>query len=361
VRILQVIESLEFGGAEKVVVMLSNELVKSHDVCVCCLRTLGPLAKELDPRIRTFCLEKSEGNDYRLPFRLSRLLRTERIDVVNTHNWAVFLEAALAANIAHTPVRIHTVHGPYTDYPATWKGNLKRRLRHALEKWMARGFSRIVTVSDSIQPYLIGQIGIEPARITTIHNGIAASRVAPRPQREPLTLMTVGRLVAIKNHALLLRAFARLVRQFPQSRLVIVGDGPLRPQLEQLIHDLDIGGHASILGFRSDIDELLCKADIFLLTSDYEGISIALLEAMRAALPVIATRVGGIPETVRDRETGLLVAPDDESALLEAMLQLVQTPDLQQRLGLAGRAFFEKEFSLEKMVSRTLSLYQQAH
>lgn len=358
-RILQVIESLEFGGAEKVVVMLANELVKSHDVGVCCLKTLGPLAAELDPRIRTFCLNKTEGNDYWLPLRLARLLRSERIDVINTHNWAVFLEGALAATFARVPVRVHTVHGPYTDYPATWKGRLKRRLRHTLERWMTRGFNRIVTVSDSIQPYLIEQIGITPARITTIHNGIAAGNIVRLAHSEQVTLITVGRLATIKNHVLLLRAFAPLARQYPQCRLVIVGDGPQRQSLEELIRELGIGHAASILGFRSDIDELLGKADIFVLSSNYEGISIALLEAMRAGLPVIATRVGGIPETVRNRETGLLVAPDDASALLEAMLQLLRSPDLQQKFGRAGRAFFEKEFSLEQMTARTLSVYRQ--
>lgn len=359
-RILQVIESLEFGGAEKVVVMLANELVKSHDVGICCFKTLGPLAAELDPRIRTFCLRKTEGNDYRLPFRLARLLRSERIDVINTHNWAVFLEGALAAKLARIRTRVHTIHGPYTDYPATWKGRLKRRLRHTLERWMARGFNRMVTVSDSIQPYLIGQIGIAPARITTIHNGIAARKVVRLPQSGQVTLIAVGRLATIKNHALLLRAFALLVRRYPQCRLVIVGDGPLRLPLDQSIRELGIGHAASILGFRSDIDELLGQADIFVLSSHYEGISIALLEAMRAGLPVIATRVGGNPETVRDRETGLLVAADDESALLEAMLELVRMPDLQQKYGRAGRVFFEKEFSLEQMTARTLNVYRQS-
>lgn len=359
-RILQVIESLEFGGAEKVVVMLANELVKSHEVSVCCLKTLGPLAAELDSRIRTFCLNKQEGNDYRLPFRLSRLFRSERIDVINTHNWAVFLEGALAAKLARVPVRIHTVHGPYTDYPAAWKGQLKRWLRHTLERWLARSFNRIITVSDSIQPYLIGQIGIQPARITTVHNGIAARTIAHPPRGEQTTFITVGRLATIKNHTLLLRSFALLTRQYPQCRLIIVGDGPQRQQLEQLIRELGIGHAASILGFRSDIDELLGKADIFVLSSNYEGISIALLEAMRAGLPVIATRVGGVPETVRDRETGLLVAANDESAFLEAMLQLVSTPDLQKKFGQAGHAFFKKEFSLEQMTTRTVGIYQQS-
>jgi glycosyltransferase involved in cell wall biosynthesis len=359
VRILHVIESLEFGGAEKIVIGLANGMAAAHEVAVCCVKTVGALGPELDPRIRVFSLGKGEGNAPGLPLRLARAIRRERYDVVHTHNWGVFLEGTLAAILAGVPVRVHTVHGPYTAYGASALERAKRGLRHFLERRAARHVRRIAAVSDRIREYITGEIGVDPAAVVTLHNGIPVEGPAPAPRRGegPAVFITVGRLAAIKNHDLMLRAFHRALQAGARARLVVVGDGPERGAIERYVSDHGLGDRVELVGFRSDVGALLAGADAFLLTSRYEGISVALLEAMRAGLPVIATNVGGIPETVRDGETGILVGPEDLEGAARAIAELAASAERRRELGRRGLEFLREEFSAARMTQRYLDLY----
>jgi glycosyltransferase involved in cell wall biosynthesis len=360
-RILQVIESLEFGGAEKVVVDLANELATRHEVTICCVKRLGDLARDVDSRIRVLCLDKAEGNDYRVPFRLARIAAAAGADVLHTHEWGVFLEGALAGALARTPVLVHTVHGPYTAYPPGWRSRLKRSLRHAIERRAIRRFARLVTVSDSIQTGIRDEIGIDSRRMTTIHNGIrvgSAARPASEGRSHGVTFIAVGRLARIKNHELMIRAFRALGDA--RSRLLLVGDGPERAVLEALARELGLESRMQFLGFRRDVADLLAASDAFLVSSDHEGVSIAVLEAMRAGLPVIGTRVGGMAETVKDGRTGLLVTQGDVDSMARAMRLLVESPEERKRLGSEGRRYLESEFSIENMVSRYERVYRGA-
>lgn len=356
-RVLHVIETLEFGGAERIVVTLANALAPQHDVTVCCLKRAGELAAQLDARVEVVCLGKKEGNDYRLPLRLARLLRARAFDVVHGHNWAVFLETGVAAALARTPVVVHTVHGPYAHDAS--RSRLKRALRRALERRVARCFTHVATVSDAIRGYVCREVGLDPQRVSTVHNGIAAAAARPRPAdaARPLTFITVGRLAPVKNHALMLRAFARFARSEVPARLVIVGDGAERSALEALARAAQVAEQIEFAGFHNDVDALLAAADVFLLSSHYEGISMALLEAMRCGLPAIGTRVGGIPETIVDGETGLLVAPGDEERFAAAMAQLARSPALRAAMGERARAFLRREFSLDAMLAKYVALY----
>ena len=356
---MHIIESLDFGGAEKVTVSLANGMAESHEVSVCCLKRVGVLGAQLDKRVEVVCLDKGEGNDYRLPLRLARLIRKKAFDVVHTHNWGVFLEGGLAGILAGAPVLLHTVHGPYPDYPSTPGSRVKLALRHLIERRLARHFRRIVTVSDAIRRYIESDISIPASRMLTVHNGIleTGGGFVPRPERSSVTFMTVGRLASIKNHAMMLRAFQQLAKTQPQARLVIVGDGPERQAIESYIRQHRLEDKVTLPGFRDDIDTLLREADVFLLTSRYEGISIALLEAMRAGLPAIGTAVGGIPETILDGKTGLLVAPDDDTALVRAMTALAGSKTGRDEMGKQGYDYFMQEFSLATMLARYEQLY----
>ena len=356
-RILYVIESLEFGGAEKMLVSLANGFAQEHSVTVCCIKTTGALRPELDPRIRVICLEKPEGAAYGLVFRLWRLMREGRYDVLHTHNWSVFAECGVAAILARIPIRVHTSHGRYESVRTTLGGRVKRWLRHRLERVVSYGYSQVVTVSDSIQQAIGEAVGIPASRLITIHNGIDPGEPVRERTRTATTFVSVGRLVSIKRHDVMIEAFAEIVRECPDARLVVVGDGPERSRLEQLIRRCGVEGKVKLTGFRQDIPDLLADADIFLLTSGYEGISIALLEAMRAGLPSIATRVGGIPETIVDGQTGLLVDLADTDALRRAMAALGR--DTERRAGMSreARSLLEREFSLDRMRSRYRRLY----
>lgn len=357
-RILHVIDTLDFGGAEKVMVALANGFSAEHEVCVCCISHAGELARELDSSIDLVCMNRPDGNDYLLPFRLAGYMRRKRFDIVHTHNWGVFLEGGIAALIAQIPVAIHTVHGPYQPSDTGWIQRAKRKLRHAVERLVAQGFRRVVAVSDSVRNYIPTTVGIGPDRVCTVHNGIAGGALPiVRRSSGPVAFITVGRLDAIKNHEMMLRAFARVLNALPGCVLTIVGDGPERPAIEALIEEMGLSSDVRMLGFRTDIAELLVAADVFLMSSRYEGISIAVLEAMRATLPVVATHVGGIPETVLSDRTGLLVASEDIDAFATAMLVLARSPDLRHEYGASARNLQLKEFSLEAMLSRYADLY----
>ena len=355
-RVLHLIESLEFGGAEKVAIDLANEMANHHDVMICCVKLIGDLGTTVDRRIRVVCLEKREGNDYSLPFRLARLLRKMRIDVLHAHNWGVFLEAALAGALARTRTIIHTVHGPYMDYVPGWRSYLKRSLRHLLERLFAPQFAKVVTVSDSIQKYIKTEIGIAASRLLTIHNGIAADNVVPSARADDLIkCVTVGRLAEVKNQAMMIRAFH--AANCANARLCLIGDGPERQNLGTLVRELGIEARVTFTGFRKDVAAMLSESDIFLMSSNYEGISIAVLEAMRAGLPVIGTRVGGMSEVVKE-QTGVLVEAGDVNGMARALRALILSPDRRAVLGLAGRKFLEAEFSLQNMVGQYEQLYK---
>lgn len=356
-RVMHLLESLEFGGAEKVVVDLANEMAPRHEVTICCVKRFGELVGSLDSRIRTVCLDKGEGNQLALPERIARTLRHQRIDVLHAHNWGVFLEGALAAYRARTPVAVHTVHGPYMTYAPGWGSTAKRAIRHRFERWLSRRYSKVVTVSDSIRQYVSDEIGIDSRRLLTIHNGVQAAPPTPRRDDcDPIVCMTVGRLAAVKNHAMMIRAFHQVAD--PRCRLWLVGDGPERMALEALSLQLGLHGRVLFTGFRQDIPALLATGHIFLMSSDYEGVSIAVLEAMRAALPVIGTRVGGMPETVLDGHTGMLIPAGDAGAMASAIRHLIESPEDRARMGENGRRFAETEFSLSTMVQRYEQIYE---
>ncbi len=352
--VLQVVETLEHGGAERVVVGLANSLAPASRSAICCVKRRGELVGELDPRVDCFLFDKGEGNDANVPFKLARLVRRDRFEVVHTHSWGVFLEGALAAWMTGAR-HVHTAHGPYLKHGSGLVQRAKARLRRSLERLAARRCHRLVGVSESIATDMREVMRLPTDRVTTVHNGIDSSRgvstlAAPFTNVSGPRLITVGRLDAIKQQELMLEALATLRDDFPGARLVIVGDGPERQRLERRASELRLESMVSFLGFRNDVAQLLADADVFLLSSRYEGISIALLEAMRAGLPVIATCVGGVPETVVDGESALLFEAGDTVGLASAIERLSTSPALAAKLVAGGRDRVRDHFSAEAMV-----------
>ncbi len=361
-KVLHVIETLDFGGAEKVVVDLVRATTGRCEPAICCVKHSGALAQRLGTNVRVFTLDTPEGNDFSVPWKLKRLVREHGFELMHSHLWGVFLESALAAKLAGVPL-VHTVHGNYAAYGEGWQARTKLALRHGLERTVAGWHQRIVTVSHSIRDYVVGTIGISAKHVETVHNGVEArapAAVATATLRHGNTFITVGRLAAVKNQAMMLRAFARVHAAWPAARLQLVGDGPDRADLQTLASELGVSSQVEFLGFRDDIGELLAAADVFLMSSRYEGVSIAILEAMRAGLPTVGTRVGGIPETIEHEQSGLLVADDDEPAFAAAMLGLLQDAPRRAALGLAAARRQQEAFSLEAAAERYLQIYSEA-
>jgi sugar transferase (PEP-CTERM/EpsH1 system associated) len=360
-RIVQVTETLEIGGAERVVVSLANELARRHESSVICLKSEGALAADLRGAAVS-CIGKREGNDPGAILRLARAFSAARAEVVHSHDWGCYLDAMAAAWLARVPVAVHTVHGRYMAYPPGRLANLKKGLRHFCERRAAGRFGNVVCVSDALREHVAEEIGI-PARGTrTIANGVAVPPLGTRRMVAPgsARLITVGRLAAVKNFSLLIRAFAPLAARWPNLTLTIVGDGPERAALEKLAAQLALGDTVKFAGFRSDVDELLAGSDVFALTSLSEGIPMSILEAMKCGLPVVATRVGGVPATVADGETGLLVDSGDERALTRALATLIEHPQSAAAMGAAGHARAQAKFSVDSMVAAYEALYRRA-
>jgi glycosyltransferase involved in cell wall biosynthesis len=358
-RIMHVIESLEHGGAEAVVADLANACADDHEVTVCCLKRRGKLGARLGPDISVVCLHKGEGNDLSTVWRLAREARRRRIDVLHSHSWGVFLETVLASWLSRVAV-VHTAHGPYLQHTDDLRGRLKAKFRRALERIASRRVEVIACVSASIRDFVNEQMRL-PTAVTVVHNGIPDRRPAPpRAHNGTRRLISVGRLAPIKNYDALLRAFAELTRRMPRSRLTLVGDGPERQHLERLAERLCIASSVEFKGFSDDVPGLLAAHDMFVLSSRHEGISVAILEAMRAGLPVVATRVGGVPETVIDGVTGRLVETDDPAAMADVMAEMLGCTANLQAMGAAGRAVQQRRFSLSRMSERYTDLYETA-
>ncbi len=369
VNVLHVIETLDVGGAEGVVVDLANHFSDRFRSTICCLKRSGPMASRLRPGVEVIELGKEEGNDWGIPGRLARILRERRIHVLQSHNWAVFCESVAAGMLVRTPVRVHLQHGESAPPPAGLCGRLKRGLRFRVEEVLSRaGLHALVAVSEEVKSSLLRERRIPAGWVRVIRNGISLepARTDQRTQKrrewglspDAFVVMAVGRLAAIKNHALLVRAFARALPAAGRpAALVIAGDGAERPSLERLIEERGLRDHVRLLGVRRDVRDLLLAADVFAVSSLSEGISVALLEAMAAGLPAVATRVGGNAEVVADGETGLLVETGQEDPLARALLTLLGDETVRRRMGEAGRRRVERFFDLKKTVGAFEALY----
>lgn len=358
-RVLHLIETLDFGGAEKVVVDLVEATRTQTVPAVCCVKRSGELARRLPSDVPLIVLEQGEGVAPGLPWRIARLLREGGFSALHTHMWGVFLTGAVAGRLAGVPV-IHTVHGNYLAYGPGPLSRLKRDLRQGLERRVAGWHRRVVTVSDALGHQLRKERGFPAGVLETVHNGIRDGEDVPaRTAAEDLRFITVGRMAAVKNHALMLRAFAALRERHPGRALSLdlVGDGPERAALEALAASLALGEAVRFLGFRHQVDDLLAQSDVFLLSSRYEGVSIAVLEAMRAGLPVIGTAVGGMAETVEHGRTGWLVPDDDVTAFVAAMEAALADPDGRRARGEAGRRRQRERFSMRQTAARYVALY----
>lgn len=237
---------------------------------------------------------------------------------------------------------------------------------NALSRWKYRQVSLFICASDCIRQMLLAQ-GIEAPRTVTVHEGIDLEHVAAAPPtstREAFWLPhnapvvgAVGALVDHKGHRTLVRAAAQVVRDVPDVRFVILGEGELRPELTREVRELSLERHVLLPGFRPDVLSLLKTFDLFVMPSITEGLGTSLLDAMACERPIVASRVGGIPEVVVDGETGLLAEPRDVDALAEAIVRLLEDRALAARLAAAGRARVQQHFTVDRMVEETLDVY----
>jgi glycosyltransferase involved in cell wall biosynthesis len=361
----QVLHSLQVGGAEMLAAHLARRFRDSYRFVFICLDSLGRLGEQLrEEGFPVHVVGRRPGLDWRCPLRLRSLLQQERVDLIHAHQYTPFLYSLLSRLHSRRPPVLFLEHGRH--YPDT------RRLKRVIaNRLLLRRGDRVVAVGQSVRQALIDNEGIPPHRVDVIYNGINLSAFDPAQYdrcavRNELGIapgeffiMQVARLDYLKDHATAVRTMKRVTERRPEARLLLIGEGPLRGTIEELVAQLNLGQAVRLLGLRCDVRRLLPAADLFLLTSISEGIPLTVIEAMAAGLPVVSTRVGGVPEVVDDERTGLLAPAGADDALAEKVCQLLDNAPERQRMSQRGRLRGAAHFSDQSMDSRYRELYNE--
>ncbi len=357
--LLYLITKSELGGAQSHVRELGEHFCLEYEVHLA-VGQLGALTDDLKAtgvkihHIPSLTREMNLLADLRAIWDFIVLIRQIQPAILHAHSSKAGMIGRIASRFCGVPA-VFTAHG-WGFTPNT--PPLRRSLARWIEQLLAPLTAKIICVSESDRQFAL-QLGVgRPASLVTIHNGIPNAAVPPaQPAQSPPHLIMVARFNEQKDQSTLLRAIAQLP---PAScTLDLVGSGPGLAACQALATSLALDDRVNFLGDRHDVPELLARSQIFVLSTHYEGLPISILEAMRAGLPVIATRVNGIPEAVDHGTTGWLCSHEDAEALALGVKTLLQSPTLRQQMGQASREKFLQEFTLDTMQQQIQTIYQQ--
>ena len=358
-----------WAGAEVQLLSLMRYLARLPGFeCSVILFNEGRLAEELRKLpVSLTVISEQTFSPMGIAYRLAKALRKIRPDVVHTHKYKDSFIGTLVARSLGIPYVVRVVHG----LPEPFMGlrNAKMVAYTAADRLMTGWFvDRVVAVSSDIEKVLIGMYGSN--RVSCIHNGIDLEAVRVTTSREAfrrkwqipedaVVIGTVGRLVPVKGHAILLDATRILQASIGNVALVLVGDGPLRKDLEANAKRLGLEKSVIFAGQQDQSYDFMNMMDVFVLPSLHEGIPMVVLEALALQRPVVATRVGGIPEVIEHGQTGFLAEPSDASSLARLLQRLVEDLPMAVSIGKAGRTRVEEKFTARTMAGKTAELYEQ--
>ena len=362
IRVLHFIDSLKYGGAETLLFELTSRLdaYGFHPTVFYC--EPGPLVEDfVNQKIPVTHLPWLARVDPLLLVRMVKVIRKERPQIVHTHLFKSDFHGRFAARIAGVPVLVSTLHNCNA-----WAQNPLFGLTYG---FTARFTDKIIAVADEVRDYAIRYLRIPPQKLLTISNAVSIERFEGK-SREGLAvrkefnispdtplLGIVGRLEPQKNHENFLRAAQRIHEYNQNVRFLIVGDGSLRDQLVALTKALGLQDAVIFCGLRKDIPAVMAALDVLVISSHYEGLPVALLEAMAAGRPIVSTAVNGVPSVVEDGESGILVEPSNSNALADACLRLIDNPDLRRKMGQNGHERIQSRYSMTAMTEKTVALY----
>lgn len=370
-HIAHIIYHLGVGGLENGLVNLINHIpADRYRHTIISLKGVSDFHKRLNRAdTEIIALNKREGHDLQVYGRLFKVLKQLNPDIAHTRNLAT-METQVIAAAAGVKRRVHGEHGRdvFDLEGKNWKYNLLRKSIRPL-------VHHFITVSKDLQNWVIDTVKARPACVSQIYNGVEQRRFQSDkgflaetfPQGflegKPFILGSVGRMAAVKDYPSLIHAFLLLLEKIPKSgrplRLLIVGDGVAKAQCMSMLHSAGVARLAWFTGERDDVPQLMRAMDLFALPSLGEGISNTILEAMASGLPVVATRVGGNVELVRENETGLLVPPSNPSALADAIFKYHQNEAMRSSHGQLAREVIERQFSMQAMIDGYLAVYDQ--
>ena len=362
-RVMQVVLSLDPGGSERMVIEICRHVRSEVELSVCCLDEPGEWARELvELGIQVTPLSRKPGFRPFLALQVARLARRHRAQVLHCHHYTPFVYGALASRLGRGTRLVYTEHGRRTDEGPS----AKRRWANLL---LARLSGQFVAVSDDLRRYMLAE-GFSARRLTVVHNGIDPL-TAPGPGErqqarralglpgDVLVIGTVARLDPVKDLGTLIQAFGLLLQWDAGANLILIGAGPEREGLLQMADELGVRARVRFVGHRDDARSLLPAFDVYANTSLTEGVSVTILEAMAASLPVVASRVGGTSEIVVDGETGFLVPSRSPSELSRALQRLAASPQTRARLAANGRRRCVETFGINTMAANYVDRYRE--
>jgi L-malate glycosyltransferase len=369
-KVFFLLDSLNVGGTETQAVELATRLdAERYDVTLGCLRARGPLLEKLAGTavsVREFYPQggmDSIGGIFQM-LRLAIFLRRGGYRIFHAHDLYANLLGVPAAVMARVPVIISSQRDlAHLDLYKTRRRVWLRRLQNLS--------TAVLTNAGAVRDAVLAENHFAPKKVRVIYNGVDMEKFGrgsrdrdwlmpgEQHQNEKWIVLVGNMLTDVKGHPWLIAAAASITREFPETRFVLVGDGEKRKDFERMAGELGLDRHFLFLGRRDDVPRILACCDIAVLPSRAEGLPNAVLEYLAAGLPTVASRVGGNAEILEDGRTGLLVPPQDSTALAEALLHLLRDPEFAARLGKNGREYVASEFSVQRMVANTDQLYTE--
>lgn len=359
-RVLQLIETGGPGGAERMLVDLAGRLGPECQATIGLLKPGWLEAQAVSSGIPVEMLRADD--DMGVVAGLLDIVRSRHIELIHAHEFYMSAVGAAISRLTGVPL-VATVHGK-SYYP-------ERRRRRVICRIVAARAASVVTVSQDLRRFFCRTIGVPADRVHMIYNGIDSGRLVDA-KRDPKLLEAfgipsrsrlvgaVGNLYAVKGHVHLIRALRTVLQSHPTTHLVILGRGELRDKLCAEARALGVDDRVHLLGYRDDVAKWLGAMDVFASSSLSEGLPLSLLEAMAAGKPTVVTDVGGMPEVVRDGETGFLVPAEDPDALASKIALLLENPALAKDMGSAGQTRVRELFSLDRMVTQYRDVYHKA-
>ena len=344
-----------YGGARQVAYIIEGLSRLGVDNILACPAG-ADIAREAARYAQVVEMPMKGDADIGLVSRLTAVIRSEKPDIVHLHSRrGADIWGGIAAKLTQTPC----ILSRRVDNP---ESRLLVSLKYRL-------YDHVITISEAIRQVLLSE-GVPPEKVTCVR-----SAVDPEPYLHPvdraamqeefslpenvIIIGIVAQLIPRKGHAYLIEAIERLTKEYPSVRVLCFGQGPLRSQLEAIVQQKGLSGIIQFTGFRTDLPRWLGGLDILAHPADMEGLGVSLLQAAAAAVPVVTTRAGGLPEAIQEGETGILIEPADISALATALKQLIDDTDLRLTLGLAGRKRIMTDFSVEAMARGNLDVYRK--
>ena len=361
-RVVYMAHAFMVGGAEEMVLNLVRHLPDRFEPIVCCINQAGPIGEEIRKTgvpFHVFHLDPGMRRPWHV-LGIARHLRQLQPDIVHTFLLTASLYGRLGAILAGVPVIVGTEVNIYEH---------KQRHHAFAERLLMRGTDRVVVSAESVRDFYVQQVQADPARVDVIYNAVDWSQLQTTTTREALRASAgvpagaplagiIARLTEQKAHRYLFEAMAD-TPGLATLHLLVVGDGELRDDLRGRADRLGLTGRVHFLGARRDLGDLLASIDVFVMPSLWEGLPLSMVLAMGAGLPVVATRVAGIPEVVQDGVTGFLVPPADVPALGSALARLVGDPDRRRTMGSAASAFVRPRFGVDGYVTAVTDLYDR--